>query len=143
MAIPADNPFAERRLRGRPEIWDWGMRNPWRFSFDRESGALFIGDVGQDKWEEIDVEPAGAGRPQLRLERHGRQRTATRLRRATRPALTLPVAEYSHADGCTVIGGYVYRGTRFPAFVGRYFYADLCRGTSGPSTRTPHSRARP
>jgi glucose/arabinose dehydrogenase len=125
-AVPSDNPFASGDSGAR-EVWDWGLRNPWRLSFDRESGALFIGDVGQNMWEEIDAEPKGRG---------GRNYGWNVLEGAhcyvaptcDQGGMTLPVAEYSHADGCAVIGGYVYRGSAAPAFVGRYVYADLCSG---------------
>ena len=125
-AIPSDNPLASGDSGAR-EIWDWGLRNPWRLSFDRESGALFIGDVGQGQWEEIDVEPMGQG---------GRNYGWNVMEGAhcyqapecDEDGKTLPVAEYSHADGCAVIGGYVYRGSAAPAFVGRYVYGDLCSG---------------
>jgi glucose/arabinose dehydrogenase len=127
--IPTDNPFQPGNDQGaRPEIWDWGVRNPWRFSFDRESGGLFIGDVGQNQTEEIDVEPAGDGGRNYGwnvMEGDHCYTAAT----CGQDGLTVPVATYSHDDGCSVTGGYVYRGTRYPSLVGQYFYADLCSGT--------------
>jgi len=118
-SIPPDNPFGN-------EVWAYGLRNPWRFSFDHATGDLWIGDVGQDHWEEIDSLPAAspggadfgwnimegdhpyAGNPQ--------------------PNLLLPVAEYSHDFGCSVTGGYVYRGS-IPEWNGIYLYGDYCTGT--------------
>ena len=92
----------------QPEIWLTGLRNPWRMRFDRATGDLWIGDVGQGAWEEIDVARAGDERPELRLERDGRlPLLPARSPAATRPGLTLPVAEYGHDLGCAVIGGVV------------------------------------
>ena len=128
--IPATNPFQPGNAQGaRPEIWDWGVRNPWRFSFDRASGALYIGDVGQDQTEEIDVEPAGLGGRNYgwNIMEGDHCYSATKCNQT---GLTAPVATYSHALGCSVSGGYVYRGARFAARLsGRYFYADYCSGT--------------
>jgi glucose/arabinose dehydrogenase len=124
--LPRDNPFLHA-ANTRPEIWDLGMRNPWRFSFDRQTGDLFIGDVGQDSWEEIDVERAGTGGLDygwnLMEARHCVQSDCDPS------GLTLPVAEYSHADGCSVTGGYVYRGSKFPLMFGGYLFSDYCSGT--------------
>ena len=109
----------------------YGLRNPWRFSFDRATGDLYIGDVGQGDWEEVDVIRRGA----TAVSNFGWNRyegthvydASTRL--LTRGVYRRPVAEYSHALGCSVTGGYVYRGTRVPAAAGRYFYGDYCSGT--------------
>jgi len=132
-AVPSTNPIqltvGDISATVKPEIWDWGLRNPWRFTFDRASAALFIGDVGQDAWEEIDATPSGKGGLNFGwnvmegAHCYGAQN-------CDQDGLTLPVADYSHNDGCAVIGGYVYRGTRFPSFVGRYVYADLCSGNT-------------
>lgn len=127
-AIPPDNPFA-----GDPnvanEIWALGLRNPWRFSFDRLSGDLFVADVGQGSREEVNVQTAGSG---------GGQNYGWRLMEGTacfepsqdceRDGLTLPALEYSHAFGCSISGGYRYRGTRWRALQGVYFYGDYCSG---------------
>jgi glucose/arabinose dehydrogenase len=127
-AIPADNPFV-----GQPgalaEIWAWGLRNPWRFSFDRQDGALFIADVGQNRWEEINVEPAGAGGHNYGWNvMEGPE--CFRAADCDTSGLTMPVAWYSIAgDDCAVIGGYAYRGERFPALAGAYLLADHCSGT--------------
>ena len=119
--IPSDNPFGN-------EVWAYGLRNPWRISFDRSSGDLWIGDVGQGEWEEIDYLPAGSGGGanfgwSIMEGNHGYDGQI-------QPGLLLPVAEYGHADtlgGCSVTGGYVYRGG-MPEWNGIYLYADYCKG---------------
>jgi glucose/arabinose dehydrogenase len=126
--IPANNPFTGAAANGQlPEIWDWGLRNPWRFSFDSQTGALFIGDVGQNQTEEIDVEQAGLGGRNYGwniMEGDHCYNAST----CDQTGLTLPVATYSHAQGCAVIGGYVYRGARYPALAGSFLYTDDCSG---------------
>lgn len=111
---------------GDPQIWDWGLRNPWRFSFDRLTGDLYIADVGQSEWEEIDVEPAGTGHRNYGWN----VMEGTHCYAPSSGCLTdgkvLPVTEYSHADGCSVTGGYVYRGASIPCLQGRYLYSDYC-----------------
>jgi glucose/arabinose dehydrogenase len=122
-AIPADNPFVGR-AGARPEIWAWGLRNVWRMSFDRDTGALWAGDVGQDRWEEIDRIERGANYGwDIREGAHS-------FEPAT-PAAPLvdPVWEYSHDEGASITGGYVYRGTRLAALHGTYVYADFVVGT--------------
>jgi glucose/arabinose dehydrogenase len=128
-AIPADNPFAGR-LDARPEIWSYGLRNPWRFSFDRATGDLYIGDVGQNAWEEVDVSPAsdGAGKAtnfgwNIMEGKHCYAKAS-----CDQTGLTLPVLEYGHGPGCSITGGYVYRGAAIPALQGYYFYGDYCGG---------------
>lgn len=125
--IPADNPF--RGGAGRAEIYSYGLRNPWRFSFDRTRGDLWIGDVGQGSIEEIDFRRRGAGRGANfgwnAFEGRARFSGGGALRGS---AHVPPVAQYTHAKGCSVTGGYVYRGTRVPALRGRYVYADYCTG---------------
>ncbi|MEB2324467.1 MAG: PQQ-dependent sugar dehydrogenase, partial [Sorangiineae bacterium] len=122
--IPSGNMSGQNVL---PEIWSYGLRNPWRWSFDVCTGDLYIGDVGQNTWEEIDVEPAGTGsgtnygwrvmegthcyNPASGCDQSGK---------------TLPVAEYNHSEGCSVTGGFVYRGKNIPALRGAYLYADFC-----------------
>jgi glucose/arabinose dehydrogenase len=111
------------------EIAAYGLRNPWRFSFDRETGDLYIGDVGQGDWEEIDYLPAGAtglvnfGWDVLEGSHVYEDKEPNSAGRLVRP-----VAEYSHDLGCSVTGGYVYRGEDLPAIRGRYFYGDYCSG---------------
>jgi hypothetical protein len=129
--IPPTNPFVN--ATGADEIWSYGLRNPWRFTFDRQTGDMFIADVGQGDWEEIDVEPAGTG---------GRN-YGWRLMEGTHcyppgsscnPAsLVLPIAEYPHNVqgtfiGCSVTGGFRYRGSNLAAHVGTYFFGDYCTG---------------
>ena len=115
----------------RWQLVAYGLRNPWRFSFDRANGDLYIGDVGQNAWEEIDYLRHGtetvANFGWNRLEgTHMYDATTSLLARGRYAG---PVAEYPHADGCSVSGGYVYRGMRVPAAVGRYFCGDYCSGT--------------
>ena len=133
-AVPASNPLVGHPP-ALPEIWSLGLRNPWRFSFDRANGDLYIGDVGEGDWEEIDFASAatgaGAGRSYGWRTMEGSHcfDPATGCITTGR---TLPIYEYSHTSGsptgCAVIGGNVYRGTRFPALAGRYFFGDLCGG---------------
>ena len=126
--VPADNPFVST-AGARPEVWSYGLRNPWRFTFDRATGDLYIGDVGESKWEEVDYSSAadGAGRG---VNYGWSQMEGLHCMRATGcgEELTLPVVEYSHTDGCSVSGGYVYRGAALPALQGHYFYGDFCSG---------------
>lgn len=125
-AIPSDNPFVNTP-GARAEIWAMGLRNPWRFSFDREAGLLFIGDVGQNEWEEIDVAPAAAGELNYGWNvMEGDHCFAASS--CDQSGLQRPVLEYGHGDGCSVTGGLVYRGRAVPAARGHYFYADFCRG---------------
>jgi glucose/arabinose dehydrogenase len=109
----------------------YGLRNPWRFSFDRANGDLYIGDVGQGSWEEIDYLRRGTNTISNfgwnRLEGAHVYDDSTQL--LSRGRYVAPVAEYSHSEGCSVTGGYVYRGKRIPAAAGRYFYGDYCSGT--------------
>jgi glucose/arabinose dehydrogenase len=127
--VPASNPFVG--VPGAlPEIWAYGLRNPWRFTFDRLTGDLFIGDVGQGEWEEIDLQPAASG---------GGENYGWRIMEGShcfnpstgcdQNGLVLPVLEYSHDLGCAVIGGYRYRGGQVPGIAGRYLFADFCSGT--------------
>jgi glucose/arabinose dehydrogenase len=123
--IPADNPFAGGG--GLPEIWLKGTRNPWRFSFDRATGDLWIADVGGTLREEIDVLPAASGRGRgANLEWALREGTQQQ-KGARPPGGVAPVHEYSHAGGnCSITGGHVYRGSAFPALQGVYVYGDYC-----------------
>ncbi len=117
--IPSDNPFGS-------EVWAYGLRNPWRISFDRLTGDLYIGDVGQGEWEEIDYLPAGSqgGANFGWSVMEGNHNYDGNLQ----PGMFLPVAEYSHGEGgCSVTGGYVYRGT-MPEWSGIYLYGDYCSG---------------
>lgn len=134
-AVPASNPFVG--LSGAvPEIWALGLRNPWRFSFDRLTGDLFIGDVGQDNWEEIDFEPAGhAGGRNYGWKImegnhcHSSSSCPDGTPACNAPSLVAPIIEYSHGGGgCSVTGGYRYRGCYAPSHYGAYFYSDWCAG---------------
>ena len=122
-AVPPDNPFVG--VEGaRPEIWAYGLRNPWRFSFDRETGALWTGDVGQNKLEEIDIIKPGANYGWNVMEGTSCFRNAG----CDSDELEPPVAEYGRDGGCSVTGGYVYRGERIPSLIGAYVYGDFCTG---------------
>jgi glucose/arabinose dehydrogenase len=127
--IPADNPYVDATGGRQPEIWLTGLRNPWRISFDRANGDLWIGDVGQNAWEEIDVQrataPAGTNFGWNRLEGSHCFRPSEGC---AEPGLVPPVAEYGHDEGCTVIGGNVARGPAQPALAGGYLFADFCSG---------------
>ena len=127
-AIPAGNPFAGQAGH-RGEVWDLGLRNPWRFSFDRQTGELYIGDVGQNAHEEVDVEPAGGGGRNYGWNTvEGMFCYPSGGTNCSMTGLTLPVLDYSHSDGCSITGGYVYRGQRIPSLAGVYFYSDYCSG---------------
>jgi glucose/arabinose dehydrogenase len=127
-AIPASNPFV-----GNPEvldeIWAFGLRNPWRFSFDRQTGDLFIGDVGQGTWEEVNFQlatsPGGENYGWRLMEGTDCFDPATDCNDGT---LTLPILEYDHSVGCSITGGYRYRGTGNQDLFGFYLYADFCTG---------------
>jgi len=134
-AIPSSNPFANRP-GARPEIWAWGLRNPWRFSFDRAAGDLYIADVGQDTYEEVDFQPAASS---------GGENYGWRLMEGkhcfdprtgcNQSGLTLPVLEYNHQSGCSITGGYVYRGSKYPWLDGLYLFADYCTGITWSAER--------
>jgi glucose/arabinose dehydrogenase len=124
--IPSDNPFVgDGGARG--EIWSYGLRNPWRYSFDRATGDLWIGDVGQNAVEEVDFAPVSSrggenwGWPGLE---------GTRSNKGGRPeGAVAPILDYDQSSGgCSVTGGYVYRGSRIPGLTGAYIYGDYCRG---------------
>lgn len=125
-AIPAGNPLIGQ-AGARGEIWALGLRNPWRFAFDRVAGQLYVADVGQNQWEEIHV--VAASRPGVNygwriLEGNQCYGAST----CNSQGLERPVVEYSHNDGCSVTGGTPYRGVRIPGIVGHYFYSDYCAG---------------
>jgi len=125
--VPPDNPFVGRE-GARPEIWAYGLRNPWRWSFDRETGDVWIGDVGEGQVEEVDVVPfaeaAGANFGWNLFE--GSLPFAAPASAA--PEGVVPIAEYSHDEGCSVTGGYVYRGEAIPDLRGAYVFGDFCQG---------------
>jgi len=120
--VPSSNPFGN-------EIWAYGLRNPWRFSFDRITSDLWIGDVGQNNFEEVDLQPATS----IGGENYGwRVMEGLHCYNATtcnQTGLTRPILEYNHSGGaCSITGGYRYRGARYPRMSGIYFYADYCSG---------------
>ena len=140
--VPADNPFV-----GRPdwlgEIWLLGLRNPYRWSFDRETGDLWIGDVGEDSIEELDFIPAaGSG---ANLGWPYREGTHCFLPATGCPSagLTAPILEYDHGEGCSITGGHVYRGTDWPALRGTYVYGDFCRSVVRTTKRSGSSVSSP
>ena len=110
---------------GREEIWAYGLRNPWRFSFDKATGLLWTGDVGQNNWEEIDVVIKGLNYGWNIMEGAHCFSPSTGCDMI---GLELPVVEYNHSDGCSVTGGYVYRNPEIPSLVGAYVYGDFCSG---------------
>ncbi len=126
--IAPDNPFANTPRAAR-EIWAYGLRNPWRFSFDRKTGDLWIGDVGQDAWEEIDFQPADSvGGENYGWNAYEGTHPYPSGRAAASGDFTSPVVEYDHKAGESVTGGYVYRGSAQPALWGTYFYGDYVSG---------------
>lgn len=125
-AVPKDNPFVSTE-GARPEVWAWGLRNVWRMSFDRATGRLYAGDVGQNAWEEVDVIEKGGNygwNPREGRHEFGGGKTSRFSGRFIEP-----VAEYNHAEGVSVTGGFVYRGSQLPRLVGVYLYADYAFGT--------------
>ena len=123
-AVPPDNPFAGGGGTARAEIWAYGLRNPWRFSFDRETGDLWAADVGQNKYEEVDIIRPGRNYGWNVMEgAHCYRRAGCDTR-----GLEMPVAEYGRDGGCSVTGGHVYRGRRLPTLYGAYLYGDFCSG---------------
>lgn len=136
--VPSSNPFVGRS-DSRPEIWAYGLRNPWRFSFDRETRDLWIADVGQGSLEEIDLQPATS----IGGENYGwRTMEGTRCfnpsSNCNRNGLVLPVIEYDHSGGaCSVTGGHRYRGSTYPRLRGTYIYGDFCTGVIFGATQRP------
>jgi glucose/arabinose dehydrogenase len=134
-AIPPTNPFVGR-AGARPEIWAYGLRNTWSFSFDRQTGDLIMGDVGQDREEEIDFQPAASRGG----ENYGWRRMEGVLcfnpsSNCNDGTLKLPVLVYDHGLGCSVTGGYRYRGSTYPGLFGKYFYGDFCSGRLWAATQ--------
>jgi glucose/arabinose dehydrogenase len=124
--IPSDNPFANGG--GLPEIWAYGLRNPWRLSWDRKTGDMWIADVGQNQWEEVDFAAAGRGAG----ANYGWNRLEGTHQFSGSPpdGAVAPIFEYSHqGGGCSISGGYVYRGSKIPALRGEYVYSDYCEST--------------
>ena len=139
-AVPIDNPFTQAEGY-RDEIWALGLRNPWGFAFDRETGDLFIPDVGGSMREEVNYQPAGgaAGRNFGWAVMEGNICFEHDFLTCNAQGLTFPVAEYDHAQGCAVVGGAVYRGAAFPALRGLFLFADFCRGDIWGLRRTTNT----
>jgi glucose/arabinose dehydrogenase len=125
--VAASNPFVNR-TGFRPEIWALGLRNPWRFSFDRLTADLFIADVGQNLFEEVNFQTASSAGGQNYGWKIMEGLHCFSTAQCDQTGLTLPVVEYDHSLGCSVTGGYVYRGGTFPRMQGLYFYGDFCSG---------------
>jgi glucose/arabinose dehydrogenase len=122
--VPADNPFVGR-AGALPEIWAYGLRNPWRFAFDRSTGDLLIADVGQNEVEEVDLANRRGGDDFGWNVMEG-SRCFRPSSGCSTQGLTLPILEYTHSQGCSITGGIVYRGCRLPGYQGTYFYGDYC-----------------
>jgi len=136
-SIPVSNPFYGLSS-ARNEIWAYGLRNPWRFTFDRATGDLWIGDVGQGAYEEVDLQPAtsigGENYGWRRMEGFHCYNPTTNC---SDPSFTMPILEYSHAqNACSITGGYRYRGTQIPSLKGAYLYGDYCTGLISTATQT-------
>lgn len=126
--IPSTNPFVNQASRA-PEIWDYGLRNPWRISFDRKTHELYIADVGQGIIEEINVESPGKGGNNYGWRCFEGAKDFNLDSCKPRDQYIFPVLEYDHSGGrCSITGGYVYRGQKYPALAGKYFYGDYCSG---------------
>ena len=125
--IPAGNPFIGQ-AGARAEIWAYGLRNPWRYAFDVPSGMLYIGDVGQDTREEVNVVATTAGGLNYGWPLMEGSACFAPSTNCNPGSLTLPAHDYLHSEGCSVTGGYVYRGSAIPELAGHYLYSDYCRG---------------
>jgi glucose/arabinose dehydrogenase len=126
-AVPPANPFSHTPgFRG--EIWALGLRNPWRFSFDRLTGDLFVADVGQNQYEEVDFQPAGSAGGQNYGWNIMEGAHCFGIPACNTSGFVLPIDEYDHGQGCSITGGFVYRGNAFPGMQGTYIYADFCSG---------------
>lgn len=127
--IPSDNPYFGSTSTLQ-EIWHFGVRNPWRFSFDRQTGDMYIADVGQNAWEEISFQPAGVGNLNYGWRcMEGNACTGLSGCTCNSAALTNPIHVYGHGAGCSVTGGFVYRGSQICGLDGTYFFADYCTTT--------------
>jgi hypothetical protein len=139
-SVPASNPFVDRP-GARPEIYSYGLRNPWRFSFDRRTGALAMGDVGESQWEEIDLVPQGGGRG-ANFGWSAFEGFARFSDGQTAPNAIPPVLVYPHDEGCSVTGGYVVRDPSLASLDGRYLYGDFCAGDLRSFPAVPGRRAK-
>ncbi len=128
-SIPGNNPFVNIK-NTRQEIWAYGLRNPWRHSFDAETGDLWIADVGENKWEEVHWQSADStGGQNYGWRFMEGKHCYLPKKNCNDGALTLPVAEYGHKHGCSITGGYVYRGKEISKLQGLYIFGDFCTGT--------------
>jgi uncharacterized repeat protein (TIGR03806 family) len=135
-AVPTDNPLVDQE-NVRPEIWAFGLRNIWRMSFDRKTGELWAGDVGQNKWEEVDIIKRGGNYGWNRMEADTVFRDNVKLSRGDHEG---PVAIYGRQWGWSITGGYVYRGKQFPELIGKYFYGDYVSGNLWQITKQPDGK---
>lgn len=133
-AIPEDNPFVVGG--GAPEVWAYGLRNPWRFSFDRATGDMYIADVGQNQWEEVNFEPADS-LGGLNYGWNAYEATHVYSGNAANGEVVIPIAEYDHSLGNSITGGYVYRGEALPDLQGVYLYGDFGQGRIWYAHRDP------
>jgi glucose/arabinose dehydrogenase len=127
--IPPGNPFGAPGDGKRDEIWSKGWRNPYRWSFDRTTGDLWAADVGQEMWEEVDFEPAGTGGRNYGWKIKEGYDCYNSPETCDSTGLTRPIHVYSHGEGCSITGGFVYRGAAMPSLAGTYFFADFCSAT--------------
>jgi glucose/arabinose dehydrogenase len=125
-AVPDSNPFVGQ-ADVKPEIWAYGLRNPWRFTFDRKTGDMYVSDVGGDDFEEVSFQPADS---EGGLNYGWNAWEGNERHNPVQPNgdVVPPVATYSHTDGCSITGGYIYRGANLPELDGLYFYGDYCNG---------------
>ncbi|HLG90668.1 MAG TPA: PQQ-dependent sugar dehydrogenase [Candidatus Saccharimonadales bacterium] len=127
-SIPDDNPLVGQAGK-RAEIWGWGLRNPWRISFDRQTKELYIADVGQGDYEEVNIETGGKGGNDYGWRCYEGLHDFNLAGCGNKNQYVFPALEYDHSEGrCSITGGFVYRGKKFPALDGRYFYGDYCGG---------------
>jgi glucose/arabinose dehydrogenase len=141
LAVPSNPFYSGDPTATRSRVWALGLRNPWRFSFDRANGDMYIGDVGQDSWEEVDRRAYGSGvSPNFQWSCLEGTHPFDTSRTCTRSTQVRPISEYDHSNGsCAITGGYVYRGSRVASLVGEYVYGDYCSGmiwTLTPGTWT-------
>ncbi len=128
--IPPDNPFVDS-VNYKPEIWALGLRNPWRWSFDALNGSMYIADVGQDLWEEVDIQKKGIGGKNYGWRCYEAKHAYNTSGCQPQSQYTSPVYEYPHADStgdCSITGGFVYRGNKYPSLYGKYIFTDYCSG---------------
>jgi glucose/arabinose dehydrogenase len=124
-SIPADNPYAGNQNGVREEVWVHGLRNPWRLSFDQQTGKLWLADTGHAQWEEVNIVHAGDNMGWSIREGFDCFRAAT----CQGEGLVPPLAVYGHDEGCAIIGGFVYRANDLPELMGHYIFGDYCAGT--------------